>query len=126
MIEEKKLAFEPHKFNKDQFKPLGEHVIVCDMAFDERITHGGIVLLNDDMKSAGIRPRWATIYAVGPDQKDPELVVGKWICISHGRWTRGVDIEDETGKKTIRRVDLNDILLVSDEPVDDLTFSDKV
>jgi co-chaperonin GroES (HSP10) len=121
-----KLAFEPHRFNKDQFKPLGEHVIVYDMTFDERITHSGIILPNDDMKSSGIRPRWAQIYAVGPDQTDPELVPGKWICISHGRWTRGVDIEDETGKHTIRRVDINDILLVSDEPVDDLTMSDKV
>lgn len=121
-----KLSFEPHRFDKKNFKPLGQHVIVYDMVFDERITHGGIVLLNDDMKSAGIRPRWAQIYAVGPEQSDPELVAGKWICISHGRWTRGVDIEDETGKHTIRRVDINDILLVSDEPVYDLTFSDKV
>jgi co-chaperonin GroES (HSP10) len=126
VTEEKKLAFEPHRFDKDQFKAIGSHVIVCDMTFDERITHGGIVLPNDDMKSAGIRPRWAKIYAVGPEQSDPELQVGKWICISHGRWTRGVNIEDDTGKKTIRRVDINDILLVSDEPVDDLTFSDKV
>lgn len=121
-----KLAFEPHRFNKDQFKALGEHVIVYDMAFDERITRSGIIIPNDDMKSSGIRPRWAQIYAVGPGQNDPELVPGKWICISHGRWTRGVDIEDETGKHTIRRVDINDILLVSDEPVDDLTMSDKV
>lgn len=126
MIEEKKLSFEPHRFNKEQFKAISEHVIVSDMAFDVRITHGGIILPNDDMKSAGIRPRWAKIYAIGPEQTDPELEVGKWICISHGRWTRGVNIEDEEGKKTIRRVDINDILLVSDEPVDDLTFSDKV
>lgn len=123
---ETKLAFEPHRFNKSQFKAIGDHVIVCDMNFEERITHGGIVLPNDDMKSAGIRPRWARIYAVGPDQKDPELVVGKWIWISHGRWTRGVDIEDEEGKKTIRRVDNNDILLASDEPVYDMTWSDKI
>lgn len=121
-----KLAFEPHKFNKSQFKPIGDHVIVSDMAFDVRITHSGIIIPNDDMKSAGIRPRWAKIYAVGPEQKNPELQVGKWICISHGRWTRGIDIVDEEGDKTIRRVDLNDILLISDEPVDDMTFSDKV
>jgi co-chaperonin GroES (HSP10) len=126
VTDEKKLAFEPHKFNKSQFKAISDHVIVCDMNFEERITHSGIVLPNDDMKSAGIRPRWARIYAVGPDQKDPELVVGKWIWISHGRWTRGVNIEDEEGKKTIRRVDNNDILLASDEPVYDMTWSDKI
>jgi hypothetical protein len=125
-MEEKKLSFEPHRFNKEQFKALGTHIIVSEMSFDVRISYGGIILPQDDMKSAGIRPRWAQIYAVGPEQNDPALTVGKWICISHGRWTRGVDIEDETGKHTIRRVDQNDILLVSDEFVKDLTFSDKV
>jgi hypothetical protein len=34
--------------------------------------------------------------------------------VAHGRWTRGVKIEDETREVTIRRVDPNDILLVSD------------
>lgn len=121
-----KLAFDPHKFNKEQFKPLGKHIIVADMTFDERISHAGIILLNDDMKSAGIRPRWAQVYALGPDFEDSDIQIGKWICISHGRWTRGIDIEDETGKKTLRRVDENDILLVSDEPVNDFTMSDKV
>ena len=121
-----KLAFEPHKISKEQFKPLGKHIIVSDMSFDERITHGGIILLNDDMKSSGIRPRWARVYALGPDFTDDEIKVGKWICITHGRWTRGIDIEDETGKKTLRRVDPDDILLISDEPVNDLTISDKV
>jgi co-chaperonin GroES (HSP10) len=120
-----KAAFEPHKISKNGFHPLGEHVIVYDMPFDERISNGGIIILNDNMKSSGIRPRWAQIYAVGPEQSNPELVPGKWICVSHGRWTRGVEIEDETGKHTIRRVDVNDILLVSDEPVDDTTMSDK-
>ncbi len=121
-----KAAFEPHKITKESFKPIGEHVIVSDMKFDQRITRSGIIIPTDDMKSEGIRPRWAEIYAVGPDQKEPELQPGKWILVSHGRWTRGINIEDETGKHTLRRVDINDILLVSDEPRDDETFSDKV
>jgi co-chaperonin GroES (HSP10) len=121
---ETKLAFAPHKIKS--LTAIGDTIIVSDMKFDVRITNGGILLPNDDMKSAGIRPRWGKIYAVGPDQKDPELVEGKWIMISHGRWTRGVDIIDEEGEKTIRRVDINDILLVSDEYVNDMTFSDKV
>jgi hypothetical protein len=120
-----KLAFEPHKFNRSQFKPLGKHIIVADMQFSERITSAGIVLLNDDMRSEGIRPRWAQVYALGPDLQDEDIKIGKWICISHGRWTRGIDIEDETGKHTLRRVDPDDILLISDEPVNDLTMSDK-
>ena len=37
-----------------------------------------------------------------------------------------VKIEDENGERTIRKVDNDDVLLISDEPVDDLTLSDKV
>jgi co-chaperonin GroES (HSP10) len=120
-----KAAFEAHKFNKDQFKPLGEHVIVADMEFSERITHSGIIIPNDDKKSEGIRPRWAKVYALGPEFVSDEIQIGSWILISHGRWTRGIDVEDETGKKTLRRVDTNDILLVSDEPIEDYYISDK-
>ena len=123
-MEEKKLAFAPHKLQRRQIRPLMDHIIVSEMAFDQRITNGGIILLNDDMKSSGIRPRWAKVYAIGPEQKDVEL--DQYVLISHGRWTRGIKIEDEDGEKTIRRVDPNDILMVSDEPVQDDTMSDKV
>ena len=120
-----KSAFDAHHISKESFRPLGKHIIVSKMEFTERFTKGGIVLLNDDMKSHGIRPRWAQVYAIGPDFKDNDIEVGKWIYITHGRWTRGIDIEDETGKHTLRRVDPDDILLISDEPVNDLTIGEK-
>lgn len=123
-MENKKFAFSSHRLNKNQIKPILDHIIVDEMKFDERISSGGIVLLNDDMKNSGIRPRWAKVYAIGPKQED--VSVGQYVLISHGRWTRGIKIEDETGEKTIRRVDPNDILMVSDEPVQDDTMSDKV
>ena len=119
---DKKQAFQPHKIKR--LKPLRDSIIISDMQFDERSSNGGIVLLNDDMKSSGIRPRWGKVYAVGPEQK--QIKVGQYILISHGRWTRGVKIDDGEGEKTIRKVDNNDILLVSDEPVNDYTMSDKV
>ena len=83
------------------------------MVFDERISTGGIVLLNDNGKGNGIRPRWGRVYAVGPEQKD--VNVGDWVLVAHGRWTRGLDLEDESGKLTIRKIDPKDILLVSDD-----------
>jgi len=104
-------------------KPLKDAIIVSDMSFDERTTKSGIVLLGDDKKNSGIRLRWAKVYAVGPEQKD--IKIGQYILIAHGRWTRGLKIVDETGEKTIRKVDNNDILLVSDEPIFDETTSDK-
>jgi hypothetical protein len=61
---------------------------------------------------------------VGPDQHD--IRVGSWICVEHGRWTRGIEIEDETGKQTLRRVDPNDIMMESDELPDDVTFSSAI
>lgn len=119
-----KLAFEAHRIQRQSLRPLNDSVVVADMVFDERITTGGIVLLNDNGKGTGIRPRWAQVYAVGPEQHD--VKVGDWILISHGRWTRGIDVEDETGKHTLRRVDPKDILLQSDKPMQDETFSDAV
>jgi co-chaperonin GroES (HSP10) len=119
-----KLAFEPHKITKDKFIPIDQHIIVTDMKFDERKTKGGIILLNDDKKSEGIRPRWARIYKLGPNYNG-DLSEGQYILISHGRWTRGIEVEDEEGKKVLRRVDPNDILIVSDELMEDETISDK-
>jgi len=119
-----KLAFQPHQIARNKLQPLNDSVVVSDMTFDERITTGGIVLLNDNGKGTGIRPRWAQVYAVGPEQQD--VAVGQWICVAHGRWTRGIDVEDEFGKQTLRRVDPKDILLVSDEQPQDETFSDAV
>jgi co-chaperonin GroES (HSP10) len=119
-----KAAFAAHKISRDQLKPLNDSVIVSDMVFDERISTGGIILVNDNGKSTGIRPRWGRVYAVGPDQHD--IRVGTWICVEHGRWTRGIDIEDETGKQTLRRVDPKDIMMESDELPNDVTFSSAI
>jgi len=108
--------FKPIKVTS--IKALNDHVLVADMNFKERQLSSGIYLLNDDSRTAGIRPRWARVYATGPEQQD--IQIGQWILVSHGRWTRGVTIEDTDGEVTIRRVDPNDILLVSDsEPSDD-------
>jgi len=119
-----KAAFSPHRIDRRQLKPLRDAVIVSDMNFEERLSSGGIVLVKDNGKSSGIRPRWGRVYAVGPEQKD--IKVGTWICVEHGRWTRGLDIEDENGKTTLRRVDPKDIMMESDELPDDMTFSEAI
>jgi co-chaperonin GroES (HSP10) len=118
-----KLAFEPHRINKAQLKPLRDHVIVADMNFRERIV-GNIILPNDDGKSSGIRPRWAQVYAVGPDQH--HIRVDDYVLVEHGRWTRGLEVEDETGRHMLRRVDPAGLMMVSDHLPQDETISDKV
>ena len=108
-----KHQFEPHKLNKNQIQAIHDHIIVSDMAFDVRITRGGIWVPNDNGTGLGIRPRWGKVYAVGPEQQD--IKVGQWVMVAHGRWTRGLDIEDESGKRTIRKIDPKDILMTSDD-----------
>ena len=123
---EPKAAFAPHQIKRSEIRALKQDVIVTDMAFDVRITQSGLILPNDNGTGLGIRPRWGQVYATGPDQDDVE--VGQWVCVAHGRWTRGVDIEDETGRRTIRKIDPKDILLISDSetcPQDD-TMGDAV
>lgn len=116
-------AYAPHKVKS--LRPLKDTVLVADMIFRERKLNSGLILLNDNGTTAGIRPRWGRVYAVGSDQND--YAVGDWVCVAHGRWTRGVEIEDAQGNTvTIRKVDPKDILLVSDEPQVDDTFSDAV
>jgi co-chaperonin GroES (HSP10) len=123
-----KAAFAPHRITREQLKALQDNVLVADMEFDTRITQSGIIIPNDNGTSLGIRPRWGRVYAVGPKQTD--VTVGQWIMVAHGRWTRGIDIDDGTGehKRTIRKIDPKDILLVSDdeERPQDETHSDAV
>ena len=116
-------AFSPVRIHS--LRALGDSVIVADMEFSGRTLSSGIILHNDNGTTAGIRPRWGQVYAVGSEQQD--VAPGQWVCVAHGRWTRGLDIEDDQGTKTIRRIDPNDILLVSDEQtgVDD-TISDAI
>lgn len=102
-------------------RPLNDGVIVIDMNFGEQKSRGGLVLLSDDGKTHGIHPRWAKVYAVGPEQKD--VKVGQWVLMEHGRWTRGIKIEDDEGEKIIRKVDTKCMMMVSDEePSDDPMF----
>lgn len=101
-------------------RALRDHIIVTDMNFKERLTNSGLIIPSDDMKSAGVRPRWGQVYTVGPDQT--EVLPGQWVCVSHGRWTRGVKVESDGAEFTIRRIDNNDILLVSDEHPTDETL----
>jgi co-chaperonin GroES (HSP10) len=116
-------AFLYNAIEVDEVRPLHDYIIVTEMNFDEQVTQSGIVLRSDDMKFHGVKPRWARVYAIGDKQKD--VSVGDWVLVSHGRWTRGVLIRDDTGTEhVIRRVDNKDILLVSaEQPTEEMIGS---
>ena len=42
---------------KGTLKPIHDHVLATDMYFGDQKTKTGIIILNDDGKSEGIRPR---------------------------------------------------------------------
>jgi co-chaperonin GroES (HSP10) len=96
-----------------EIKPLHDSIIVTDMTFEGRQLSSGIVLLGDDGKTDGIRPRWARVYAIGPEQQD--VSVGQWVLVEHGRWSRGLKIVKDGEEITIRRADPNAIIFVSND-----------
>ena len=101
-----------------EIKPLHDSVIVTDMDFSDRKLASGILLLGDDGKTDGIRPRWSKVYAVGPEQQD--IRVGQWILVEHGRWSRGLKIVKDNAEFVIRRADPEAIMFVSDEEPEDI------
>jgi len=101
-----------------KIRPLRDHILVYDMKFGERVTKSGLILLDDDGKQRGIRPRWGKVMAVGPKQTDVEI--GQWVLVAHGRWTRAIQYEIDGEIQEVRMADPNDILGVqNEEPVDD-------
>lgn len=92
--------------------------IFAVLQLGERVTSGGIVLMDDNGKMEGIRPRWAKIWKVADDVTD--VKPGQWALCEHGRWTMRIRIKDENGDDfEFVKLDPNGILAVQDEdPVD--------
>ena len=110
---------------KGKIIPLRDNVIVTDMNFDQQVSKGGIVILSDDGKSEGVKPRWARVWAVGPLQQD--VKIGEWILLEHGRWTRGITVEDENGNDIIvRMVETKSIMMSADERPSELSFGNGI
>lgn len=111
-------------FKANGIKAIKDHVLVKGMVFTERLSIGGILIPGDDGRSSGIRPRWAEVIAVGPQQTD--IQVGEFVLVTHGRWTREMTIDVKGEEIDLRRVDYNDIICASDVPMTDQTWSTAV
>jgi co-chaperonin GroES (HSP10) len=102
---------------KGKLIPLRDNVLVTDMNFEEQKTASGIIVQSDDGKAHGVKPRWCKVWAVGPEQTD--VTVGEWILIEHGRWTRGVTVDDNGTEIIIRRVETTSIMASADDKPND-------
>lgn len=105
----------------NKIRPIREHILIRDMNFGEQKTLGGIILRSDDGKSEGVKPRWGRVFAIGPEQNS--IKIGDWVLVEHGRWTRGVEVEEDDGSKfTMWRIDPEAILLTADEKPEGAEF----
>jgi co-chaperonin GroES (HSP10) len=94
--------------------PIKDKILVAEMNFDNQRTKSGIIIPSDNGKVNGIHPRWGKVWAIGPEQVD--VKVGEWVLVEHGRWTRGIQHETETGETVeLRMVENSAILMVTDE-----------
>lgn len=106
---------------KGKLSPIGNRVIVENMYFGEQKTQAGLIITNDDGNVRGIYPRWGQVYAKGPNNNDP-YDIGDWILIEHGRWTRGVKIDDGSGEKDLRMIETESILGWSKNKPEDVFY----
>ena len=98
---------------KGTLETIHDNVLITDMNFEEQVSAGGIIIQSDNGKTEGIKPRWGKVYQIGPEQHD--VKIGDWILVEHGRWTRGLQIEDSNGQVvTVRRVETKAIIAISD------------
>lgn len=108
-----------------KIRPILDHIIVQDMEFGEQKTKSGIIIIDDDGKQHGIKPRWGKVYAVGPKQE--EVKIGEWVLVEHGRWTRGIKLDQNDGTSIIvRRVEAKAVMAISEEKPEDAYFAAEI
>jgi len=98
-------------------KALNDKLLASEIERGEETSRGGIVLLDDNAREEGVRPRWMQVYSKGDDVTG-EIQEGNWIYVEHGRWTRGMEIRDGDATLTLWGIDIDSVLLVSDEKPD--------
>lgn len=76
----------------------------------ETVSKGGLIIINDDGNTRGIKTRFFRVHDVGVDSGVyHDIKSGDIIAVPHGRWTRGFDIDHPEGK-LLYGIDAKDIL----------------
>jgi len=72
--------------------------------------NSGLIILDDDGKQRGIKSRYFEVHDVGEHTEVVnDIKKGDIICVAHGRWSRGFDVEHPE-KKKLYALDPNDIM----------------
>jgi len=73
-------------------------------------TKGGLITLDDNGETTGIKTRFFEVHDVGDDNVvTNDVKPGDIVAVAHGRWSRGFDIDHPEGKK-LYALDPKDIL----------------
>lgn len=104
-----------------KLRAIYDTVLCTDGDFGDTYTKGGILIKKTIGKAEGITPRWFRVLDVGPEIKF--LTPGQWVLVAYGRWSEGLEIEDERfqgERKKVWRVEADSCLAVSDERPDEV------
>ena len=73
-------------------------------------TKGGIITLDDNGDTTGIKTRFFEVHDVGGDNEvTNDVKPGDIVAVAHGRWSRGFDVDHPEGKK-LYALDPKDIM----------------
>lgn len=104
-------------------RPIRNRVIVKDMYFGEQTTKSGLIIADDNGTGRGIYPRWGQVHSKGPEN-DEDYNVGDWILVEHGRWTRGIKIDEGEGEMELRMIEAESILAWNNTKPDGVQMGD--
>lgn len=99
-----------------KLRAINDCILCIDGDFGDTYTRGGILLKKTIGKAEGITPRWFRVLDVGPDIK--YIKPDQWVLVSYGRWSEGLEIEDERfngERKTVWRVEAESCLAIADQ-----------
>ena len=97
-----------------KLRALNNKILCHFIEKGEQTSRGGIIMMDDDAREGGIRPRWMQVYSVGPEVRD--ITEGQWIMVEHGRWTHGMTMRNEANEEfTLWSAEEESVLLISDE-----------
>lgn len=82
-------------------RAIRDQVLVDIFDQGEQTTKAGLIIPDDDFTERGVRPRQATVLALGPNAIDQGIELGDTVLIDHGDWSRKVEFDDpdNCGKK---------------------------
>lgn len=101
---------------KGDIRALPNDVLVINMEKGEKITKGGLIVLDDNGENRGIRARWCQVYKIGSALVDKvDYKEGDWILVEHGRWTFGFNVETTDGEDLyVQKVEVKSVLVATD------------